>query len=103
MGLLPKTRTTEGLTPSLTQLLQDDLVPFEAAVSTGKSAIMISHLEIPGLTGELPASLSGCCYRRPVMNRPWLEGLVINDALNMKAVADRWLVEQSVVMTIGPG
>ena len=34
-GSLPKTRTTEEQSP-LTQLLQDDLMPFEAAISTGK-------------------------------------------------------------------
>ena len=89
--------------PSLTQLLQDDLVPFEAAISTGKSAIMISHLEIPGLTGELPASLSAAAIDGLLRTDLGFEGLVISDALNMKAVADRWPVEQSVVMTIGAG
>ena len=64
---------------------------------------MISHLEIPGLTGELPASLSAAAIDGLLRTDLGFEGLVISDALNMKAVADRWPVEQSVVMTIGAG
>ena len=89
--------------PPLTQLLQDDLMPFEAAISTGKAAIMVSHLEIPGLTGDLPASLSSAAIDGLLRTDLGFEGLVISDALNMKAIADRWSVEQSVVMTIGAG
>ena len=89
--------------PPLTQLRQEDLLPFEAAISTGKSAVMVSHLEIPELTGELPASLSSAAIDGLLRTELGFDGLVITDALNMKAVADRWPVEESVTMAIGAG
>ena len=89
--------------PPLAQLLQDDLTPFQAAISTGKSAIMVSHLEIPGLTGDLPASLSSDAIDGLLRTDLGFDGLVITDALNMKAIADRWPIEESVVMAVSAG
>ena len=36
-----------------------DLPPFEAAIKAGTLAIMPSHLRVPELTGDLPATVSG--------------------------------------------
>ena len=35
-----------------------DLPPFVAAIDAGVRAVMPGHLRVPGLTGDLPASLS---------------------------------------------
>ncbi len=43
---------------SLDVVRQRDLPPFAAAIEAGVRAIMPGHLRVPGLTGELPASLS---------------------------------------------
>ena len=45
-------------TPPLDQLMQSDLVPYRTLTTEGPVAVMIGHLEVPGLTGNSPASLS---------------------------------------------
>src|SRR5271157_942054 len=50
------------VTPPLEALKNDDLVPYrtllDPGVDQGRVAVMIGHLQVPGLTGDLPASLS---------------------------------------------
>ena len=58
--------TIEG---GLDELRRRDLPPFEAAIRAGTIAIMPSHLRVPELTGDLPATVShrrapGRCYAR---------------------------------------
>lgn len=63
-----------------------ELVPFEAAIAAGAIAVMTSHVLLPALDGELPATLS-----RPVLSvlRDDLgfDGLVVSDALDMRGAS----------------
>ncbi|MGO8996484.1 MAG: beta-N-acetylhexosaminidase [Polyangiaceae bacterium] len=67
-------------------------------------AIMTAHVMYPALDPDLPATLS-----RPILGlaRNWLgfeyEGCIVSDDLEMKAVADRWPIEESAVRAIGAG
>src|ERR1700753_3426591 len=45
-------------TPPLDQLQNVDLVPYRTLVSAAPVGVMIGHLQVPGLTGDQPASLS---------------------------------------------
>ncbi|MEC7916209.1 MAG: glycoside hydrolase family 3 N-terminal domain-containing protein [Actinomycetota bacterium] len=89
--------------PPLHELIKTDLVPFEAAIATGKSAIMVGHTEIPEVTNGLPSSLSSAAVQGLLRDDLGFEGLVVTDALNMKAVSDRWSIEEAVVMALGAG
>jgi len=89
--------------PPLHELIKTDLVPFEAAIATGKSAIMVGHTEIPEVTNGLPSSLSSAAVQGLLRDDLGFEGLVVTDALNMKAVSDRWPIEEAVVMALGAG
>ncbi|GAA0618949.1 hypothetical protein HPO96_24700 [Kribbella sandramycini] len=63
------------------------LPPFADAVAAGVATIMVAHIAYPTLGVDTPASLS------PLVNRTWLRdhlgftGLIITDALHMKAIA----------------
>ncbi len=67
-------------------------------------AIMTAHVMYPALDPAVPATLS-----RPILElaRSWLgfrfEGCIVSDDLEMKAVADRWPIEQTAVMAIDAG
>ena len=54
--------TIEG---SLAELRLVDLPPFEAAIRAGTLAIMPSHLRVPELTGDLPATVSAAAITGP--------------------------------------
>ncbi len=68
------------------KLLEDeDMKPFEYAISEGADAIMISHLKIKNLTGAYPASLSRK-FVKYLRKKYKYNNLVITDDLKMKAV-----------------
>jgi beta-N-acetylhexosaminidase len=72
---------------SLADVRDRDLPPFLAAVKAGVLTVMPGHLRVPELTGALPASLSG-----PALSLLRAElgftGVIVTDALEMKAVSD---------------
>jgi hypothetical protein len=49
--------------PPLSQLETDDLIPFEGAAVAGLPVIMVGHPIVPGLTGNVAASLSPATYQ----------------------------------------
>ena len=46
------------VTPPLSELKSNDLVPYRTLVAQAPVAVMIGHLQVPDLTGDDPASLS---------------------------------------------
>ncbi len=89
--------------PPLSELTNNDLIPFEAAIASKKSAIMVGHSEIPDLTEGLPSSLSAKAIQGLLREELRFDGLVVTDALNMRAISDRWSIEEAVVMALGAG
>ena len=89
--------------PALTELVKNDLVPFEAAIASKKSGIMVGHIEIPGVTEGLPSSLSPAAIEGLLRGELKFNGLVVTDSLNMRAVSDRWSTEEAVVMALKAG
>jgi beta-N-acetylhexosaminidase len=74
-----------------------ELVPFQAAVEAGIASVMTSHIIVPAIDPEWPATLS-----RPVLSllRDNLsyDGVIISDALDMAgASADRGIPEAAVL------
>lgn len=69
-----------------------ELIPFKKTVDQGIGALMSGHLLVPCIDPDLPASLSGKSWdiARREMH---FQGLLISDALNMKALADRFSPE----------
>jgi beta-N-acetylhexosaminidase len=95
------------VTPPLEQLEQVDLVPYRTLVNQGPVAVMVGHLQVPGLTGDLPASLSPAAIgllRRGDYGAPPFSGPVFTDDLSsMRAISDRYGVAQSVLMALAAG
>jgi beta-N-acetylhexosaminidase len=89
--------------PPLAQLHESDLVPFRAAISSKKIAVMVGHIEVPDLTDGLPSSLSKAAIDGLLRNDLGFDGLVVTDSLNMRSVSDRWTVDEAVVMSVAAG
>lgn len=79
-----------------------ELAPFKALASQAP-AVMTAHIVYPQLDPERPATLSPALIGG-ILRRDWgYDGVVITDALMMKAVAERFGYAKSAVMAIEAG
>lgn len=90
-------------TPPLATLLSDDLLPYRTLLSSGPSAVMVGHLDVPGLTGGQPATLSAPAYRL-LRGEMGFDGLVMTDDLGaMRAISDRHDLPDAVLNALQAG
>jgi beta-N-acetylhexosaminidase len=94
-------------TPPLTDLMNDDLVPYRTLTTAAPVAVMVGHLEVPGLTGTDPASLSPAAYallRSGGYGGPPFNGLVFTDDISsMAAVNQRYGVSEASLKAFQAG
>ena len=89
------------VTPPLDDLRNLDLVPWRALPEG--TAVMVGHLNVPGLTGGLPASLSAAAITDLLRAELGFDGPVITDDLSMGAVAEVTDVARAAVQSLGAG
>jgi beta-N-acetylhexosaminidase len=94
-------------TPPLSDLMDSDLVPYRTLVAEAPVAVMMGHLEVPGLTGNNPASLSAAAVnllRSGGYGGPGFNGLVFSDDLSsMAAISSRYGVAEAVLRALQAG
>jgi beta-N-acetylhexosaminidase len=88
---------------SLRLLAQRDLPPFEAAIAAGVRAIMPGHLRVPELTGDQPASLSAAALTGLLRGELGFTGVIISDALEMRAVSGPFGMPEAAVRAVVAG
>ncbi|ORB85101.1 beta-glucosidase [Mycobacterium kansasii] len=95
-------------TPPLSELVASDLVPYRTLLTQAPVAVMVGHLQVPGLTGSEPASLSkaavdllrtGTGYGGPAFGGP----VFSDDLSSMAAISDRYGVAEAVLRTLQAG
>lgn len=74
-------------------LAMRDVVPFAAAIEAGVGAVMSAHVLYPDGDARWPASLSRFWMREMLRHRLGFEGLIVTDAIEMKALTSRWTPE----------
>ena len=100
------TDTHEGIATiegGLADLRLVDLPPFEAAIRAGTFAIMPSHLRVPELTGNLPATVSGAALTGLLRGELGFTGVIVSDALEMRATRDMFGIPQAAVLAVAAG
>ena len=80
------TDTAPATDPPLSQLETDDLIPFEHAAGAHLPVVMVGHPMVPGLTGNVPASLSPAAYQFLRANVGF-RGVAMTDDLDAVAVS----------------
>ena len=80
-----------------------DLPPFEAAIAAGVRAIMPSHLRLPELTGDLPASLSRRALTDLLRGELGYTGVIVSDGLEMQAVSEPYGIPEAAVQAVIAG
>jgi beta-N-acetylhexosaminidase len=96
------------ITPPLSELQGNDLVPYRTLVTQTPVAVMIGHLQVPGLTGDDPASLSkaavdllrdGIGYGAPPFDGP----VFSDDLSSMVAISSKYGVSDAVLRALQAG
>lgn len=88
---------------SLDRLRRVELAPFAAAARAGLEAIMTAHVLFPALDSERPATLSRAILTGLLREELGFRGVIVSDDLGMKAVADRYPIEDLAVMAVAAG
>jgi len=99
--------TGSVMTPPLDDLQKDDLVPYRTLAGQAPVGVMMGHLDVPGLTGGVPASLSPAAVallRSGGYGGPPFGGPVFSDDLSsMAAISDHYGVAEAVLRTLQAG
>lgn len=80
------------------QMQDCELIPFRAGIAAGAPLVMAAHIAAPSVTGDdLPASLSPFLLTEKLRGELGYDGLIITDALEMGAVAQRFGAGEAAV------
>jgi beta-N-acetylhexosaminidase len=91
------------LAASRERLERLEWAPFRAGIDADAAAVMTAHLLVDALDPEWPATLSRATLDGALRGSLAFDGVVFTDALNMRAVADRWSAPQSAVLALAAG
>ncbi|MDR3277841.1 MAG: glycoside hydrolase family 3 protein [Oscillospiraceae bacterium] len=79
-----------------------ELLPFAAGIGAGADMVMLGHLIVSEID-ELPATLSEKIVTGVLRGELGYDGVVITDALNMRAMAENYSAEQIAVSAVKAG
>lgn len=87
---------------SLEQLKQEDFLPFEAGISAGAPAVLVSHNMVPSIDHMLPSSLSPAAHKILRYDMGF-KGVIITDDMSMGAVSQFLPQADSAVAAVKAG
>ena len=90
------------VTASAEALRRAELAPFRAAIAAGVRAIMTAHLLVPAFD-TVPATVSRVLLHDVLRVELGFEGLVVTDALEMRAISAGLGVEEGAVQALAAG
>ncbi|MDR1364374.1 MAG: glycoside hydrolase family 3 protein [Oscillospiraceae bacterium] len=100
---------------NLNELEALELIPFQAMIDAGVDMIMIAHIEFPKIENKtfvskkdgkefcLPATVSHFILTDLLRNKMGFNGVIITDAMNMKAISENIGEAEAVKMAIQAG
>ena len=87
---------------TLDELREGELLPFQAGIDAGADAVMIGHLTVPDIYDE-PALFSHAVVTELLRGEMGFEGVILSDALEMKALSDHYTDAQIAVRAVKAG
>ncbi len=79
-----------------------ELVPFRAAVAAGTLGVMTSHILLPAIDPELPATLSAAVLRL-LRDDLGFTGAIVSDALDMAGASAGRGIGEAAVLALAAG
>ena len=80
-----------------------ELPPFRAGIAAGAAAVMSYHGVITSIDASRPASLSSASMARLLRDGLGFTGLAVTDALEMRAIAASYGMDEAAVMALQAG
>jgi beta-N-acetylhexosaminidase len=87
---------------SLASLRERELQPFVRATKSRVEFMMMAHLQVDAIDDKLPTSLSQRAYEF-LREETKFTKIVITDDMEMKAITDKWSIEEAAVMAVNAG
>ena len=88
---------------TIEELETSDLIPFTKSIKN-TNMIMIGHIALPNITRDnTPSSISKEIITSLLKEKYNYQGLVVTDALNMKALTNNYTYKQIYIMAINAG
>ena len=100
---------------SLEALRENELKPFKAAIDAGADMVMTAHIQYPQIETQtytsvkdgrqvyIPATMSRTILTDILRGELGFEGVIVSDALEMKAIWDNYALDDMLTMTINAG
>lgn len=89
---------------SLEDLETCELLPFQAGIDAGAQLVMVSHISLPAVTGDMtPSSLSYEITTVLLRDELGFDGLTITDSMSMQAITDSYTADEAAVKAIQAG
>src|SRR5450432_3128143 len=88
---------------SLERLEQVELKPFAAAVKAGIPSMMTAHVIFEPLDPVYPATMSRPVLQGILREKMGYDGLIVTDDIEMRAIADHFGIEETVVRGLNAG
>ena len=96
-GLASTDRTAE-------QFRAEEFTVFQAGINAGADMVMIGHISAPELTGDNgPCTFSEAVVTDILRNELGFQGVIITDAMNMKAVSDYYDSADAAIQALRAG
>lgn len=93
---LPLVKTT------IPEMRKREMIPFIKASKSRVEFMMMAHLMVDALDDKMPTSLSAKAYDF-LRNETKFTKIVITDDMEMKAIADKYTIEESAVLAMKAG
>ena len=100
---------------TLAELETNELVPFRAGIAAGADMVMTAHIQFPAVEGRtcrsiatgkqipIPATLSKTILSGILRERLGFEGVIVSDAIEMKAIQDNYATDDVLSMAVNAG
>lgn len=86
------------------QLKDCEMIPFKAGINAGTDMVMIAHIHTPNADAEnLPATLSHTWITDRLRGELGFNGVVVTDAMGMKAISEYYESTKAAIMAINAG
>lgn len=88
---------------TLEQLQERELLPFRAVIEAGARAVMSTHILLPQLDAEHPATFSSTILQGLLRERLGFDGVIVSDALDMKGASGDRGISEAAVLALAAG
>ena len=87
---------------TMEELVSEEFIPFEKAVKSRVEFIMMSHMIVDAFDQENPTTLSPKAYEI-LRDKLKYNKIIITDDMDMKAISDRYSIQEAAVRAIDAG